>query len=237
MNKDLYFLKLIATALKGDQSSIRLKEALEEIHRMGQQPEYRQGYLQFIEFIRKIIKKDLDNSPQPARQHEDLIQDLVLQFGLGLIESESPETDLIQKFIESNPKWKKEYDRLSYEMQDTETVPEPIEIIFDINGKPLKRIPCPGRLVVDEIGDVSPGILTISLNTGRVLWQGELTARDLFLTEAFPNGDLKLAADTGDDLARVSRKFHVLDGEVTIKVYPEIESGRIEIRIRKSAVE
>jgi hypothetical protein len=237
MNKDLYFIKLIANALKGDQSSIRMKKALEEIHRKGQQPEYRQGYLQFLEFMRKIVEARNDFSPLPDRRHEDLIQDLILQFGLGLIESDSPEAVLIQKFIESSPKWKNEQGRLSYAVRDTESVLDSIEIIIDIDGKPLKRIPWSGRLVVDKIGGVSPGNLSIRLNTGRVLWQGELTTSDLFLSEAFPNEELKLAADTGEVFTRMSRRFHLLDGGLIITVYPEIESGSLEIRIRESAVE
>jgi hypothetical protein len=237
MNKDLYFIKLIANALRGGQSSIRMNEALEEIHRLGQQPQYRQGYLQFLEFIKKIKEAGNDFSSPPDRRHEDLIQDLILQCGLGLIEGESPEAVLIQKFIEVSPKWNNEHARLRHAVRDAESLPDSIEIIIDIDGKPLKRIPWTDHLVVDTISGVSPGNLSVRLNTGRVLWQGELTTSDLFLSEAFPNEELKLAADTGEDFAKMSRRFHLLDGQLIITVYPEIESGSLEIRIRESAVE
>jgi hypothetical protein len=235
MNKDLYFLKLIADALRGDQPRNQIKEALEKIHRLGQKPEYKQGYIQFTEFLKEIIKNDQDLSLQATHEVQDLIYDMILQFSLGLIESESPEHFFIKKLIEFNPQWKKEYDRLTFDVNDDELMPGPIEIIFEINGKQVARIPWTGRMILDEIGGVRPGSLSIRLNTGRVLWEGELTAKDLLFTEAFPDEDLQLAADTGDHKNSVSRILQLLDGELIIRVHPDIEFGRIEVRMEKAS--
>ncbi len=97
----------------------------------------------------------------------------------------------------------------------------------------LKRIPLDqqgGRWTIDNL---QPGFYALSFDTGRVIWEGELTKNDLLWTLAFPGQDLPLAADTGEEAIQPSRQFHLLQGEIVLNVYPGLESGRIKLLMNR----
>ncbi len=73
------------------------------------------------------------------------------------------------------------------------------------------------------------------LDTGWVIWQGELTERDLIWMAAFPDVPLDLAADTDETSARTTREESLLDGELILRVIPGLESGNIELEYRQAA--
>ena len=80
--------------------------------------------------------------------------------------------------------------------------------------------------------DMIPGNYQLLLNTGWVLWNGALSAADLVWHEAYPERPLEMAADTGEDHVTPTRVIELLDGELVIRVFPGIESGRLEIELR-----
>ena len=94
------------------------------------------------------------------------------------------------------------------------------EIIVERNGKSIASIPCEHLPVTKEIRDVKPGLYTIRQNTGRVIWEGELTQEELIWNAAFPEQPLDLAADTGETAARTTREIALLNGELIIQVFP-----------------
>ena len=51
MNNDLYFLPIIAQALQKPDPRAALRQALEKIRTMGEDPRYRLGYQQFVRFM------------------------------------------------------------------------------------------------------------------------------------------------------------------------------------------
>jgi len=129
--------------------------------------------------------------------------------------------------IRSRPEWKAEYEQLCAEMRET-SHPLPPEITVTRESQllgmiSLDRIPGSG-----SVSNVTPGQYTLALATGRVIWQGVLTEQDLVWRVAFPGRPLDLAADTGE-AAQPTLEIPLLDGELTIRVLPGLESGRIEI--------
>jgi hypothetical protein len=96
---------------------------------------------------------------------------------------------------------------------------------------PFKQISLDGPFQVVE--SIRPGTYNFKLDTGRLLWSGPLTEKDLIWVYAFPSKDLALAADTGEAESLWTQELRLLEDLVIIRVFPGIESGRIEIHIRR----
>jgi hypothetical protein len=107
-----------------------------------------------------------------------------------------------------------------------------LEIIIDRNGESIVSIPVKSGPFSERIQNIKPGKYDVRLNSGRILWQGELTARELVWTAAFPEKDMALAADTGAYTEYTTREITLLEGELIIRVIPELESGCIELEKR-----
>jgi len=131
--------------------------------------------------------------------------------------------------ITSQPDLKKDYERLCKETSKAITQQIGLKIIIDRNGKTIISIPVKVGPFSQIIKNIMPGQYEVRLNTGRMLWQGELTDRDLLWTTAFPEKDVALAADTGELAEHPTREISLLDGELMIRVIPELESGSIEL--------
>ena len=88
--------------------------------------------------------------------------------------------------------------------------------------------------IIKEFRNVTPDHYAARMDTGRIIWQGELTEKELIWSAAFPGQALELAADTGEPAARMTREITLLNGELIIRVFPGAESGRLELRIGES---
>ena len=110
-----------------------------------------------------------------------------------------------------------------------QTVQRSIKVIITKDGKTIASLPMNLLENLRLIRNALPGLYTIRLSTGRVLWIGKLSEKDLLWSKAFPETELKLAAATGE-VKRVSTKeFSVLDGGISIRVFPGFEDGTIEV--------
>lgn len=83
-----------------------------------------------------------------------------------------------------------------------------------------------------HIENIDPGFYAISLSSGRVLWEGALSESHLVWSEAFPDKSLQLAADTGGAEILPTFEEDLLDGEIMLRVYAGLESGRIELEMK-----
>ncbi|NQU74932.1 MAG: hypothetical protein HQ546_01290 [Planctomycetes bacterium] len=84
---------------------------------------------------------------------------------------------------------------------------------------------------VQSVGDITQGAYRLSLDTGRVLWQGHLTSQDLLWAKAFPGEPLRMAADTDQVKQRPVREISLLEGALTLRIYPGVEAGSLEIEL------
>jgi hypothetical protein len=108
------------------------------------------------------------------------------------------------------------------------------EIIVERNEKVIGSTPCESLPFTKEIRGLKPGHYVVKMDTGRVLWQGDLNEQDLIWADAFQREALDLAADTGAITEKATREITLLNGELTIQVFPETEGGRLEIKIKDS---
>jgi len=83
-----------------------------------------------------------------------------------------------------------------------------------------------------RLDNINPGFHSLSLDTGRVLWEGELTESHLLWAVAFPGEPLQMAADTGEAGNRPTLEDDLLDGEMVLRVFPGLEGGSLEVEMR-----
>lgn len=234
MSKDLYFLAIIADALRQPEPKSALRLAIEEIKTLGQQPEYQRGFLQFQRFMAEVKRNSEKISKGPADTVPEEIRFLALQVASDLLEENPKEAQAVLNLIGSHPRWQEEYERLRKETEKSKMSGRTLEIIIERNGQPIGSISCERLPVTKEIRDAKPGQYTAKMDTGRILWQQELTEQDLLWAAAFPEQALDLAADTEAAKVIKSQEFTLLNGELTIRFFPQTESGRIEVKIKGS---
>jgi hypothetical protein len=109
--------------------------------------------------------------------------------------------------------------------------PHLLEIVVERDDKPVAR--CSFETVSGKrvVSGIKPGSHRVSLDTGRVLWEDLLTAKQLIWTEAFPGKPLKMAADTGEDKADSTKRVTLLNGSIVLRIFPGIECGTLEIEL------
>jgi len=76
---------------------------------------------------------------------------------------------------------------------------------------------------------IRPGPCCLKLDTGRVLWEGEVHEHDVLWAKAFPGQPLQMAADTSGPIYQTTRELRLLDGSLIVKFHPGLEGGQLEI--------
>jgi len=69
MTNDLYFISMIADAIRKAAPKSALKAAIEEITSRGRQPQYEQGFLQFQRFMAEVKKNWEKPFQKPRTKH------------------------------------------------------------------------------------------------------------------------------------------------------------------------
>jgi len=233
MSNNLYFIPIIAHALEQKEPEKALKEAFEEIRAKGQRPEYSNGFKQFQQFM-EIAKQHISDQKQDliTITHK-IISELILEFVTGTFEGGEEERQAVEQLIMSRPEWQNEYRNLCAEIQETERYPSQINILVEKEGNLFGKMSFEEVQGFTSLQNIVPGHYIIKLETGRVLWEGELTEQDLIWTVAFHGLPLKVAADTKDLPKEPTREERLLNGELVLRVFPGLESGRIGIEIKK----
>lgn len=102
-------------------------------------------------------------------------------------------------------------------------------IIIECDGGRLAALALDSGEPVGVVDSAQPGDYSIDLDTGRRLWQGQLSKQDLIWREAFPDEPLLLAADTDQEPPPASREIELLPDELRLRIVPGRRYGRLEI--------
>jgi len=81
---------------------------------------------------------------------------------------------------------------------------------------------------------IASGEHSLSLSTGRVIWQGEIVPKDILWALAFPGRPLEVAAATEPTQPEATRTESLLGGELILRVFPGLESGRLAVELGHS---
>jgi len=183
MSNELYFIPIIAEALRQPERKLAFRKAFERITELGRDDSFRVGYAQFLWFMACSVDQWTTDS-----------------FGVP--------DDPSRQILEASRR---------------------CELLLERDGNRigawiLDRFPFRAAVV-----NVQPGLYRLSADTGWALWEEALTPAELLFTHAFPQQGLPLAAQTEEVIFPATRQVSVLDGALTIRVRPGLESGVLEL--------
>jgi hypothetical protein len=200
---NLYFIPILAEAFDQKDRVGALKEALHEIIQLGNFPDFRKGFEQFLYFM-------------AAGQHQ--------------FDSECDQ-DLPKKLVLQKLK-KPEMDQLIKELLEKENMGSRLKLELYRDEKLLATQSKPSKKNKAFFSKITPGNYTVKFSNGRVIWQETLEAKDLVWKNAFPGKMYRLAAATEDDQLESSTKTGlILDGEMILTVNAGPEFGAITITL------
>ena len=223
----LYFIPLLAKAYDNPDRAAAFKDALTEIIRLGKRPEYQEGFEQFEQFIETGLRQGKEDSQAFAR-----LNDFVLQRLLHLIASDSfdgPDAvrQAVLKRVQSDPILQAHYQALKEEIAEGEPV---LEVELYKNEVLVGSRPLPTEQESTSFDSVEPGNYSLKLSNGRVLWEGEVEAKDVVWKDAFPEKAYPMAAATQHEARNRTRSVELLKGEMVLAFYAGLESGNIQLR-------
>jgi hypothetical protein len=105
------------------------------------------------------------------------------------------------------------------------------QVLLDRNFRAIQTLSwMPGK-PTKFTQSVTAGRYRLRLTTGRVLWDEELSDRDLIWQQARPGHPLVMAAATEEESPMPVRQMSLLEGAMSLCIYPGLEAGRLEIRL------
>ena len=227
MTDSLYFLGMLVEALEQRGAKRSLQAAFAKIQEMGSQAPYHQGLRNFECFMDAAYTYAEERDLDAARQ-------VLVQLVTDAFEQKEQQVAWLQA-IESRPVWKQECEQLCAEHDGFLSSHEPPVIgVFGPKGTVGEMIlaQVPGRACLKG---VLPGLYTLKLlNTGLVLWQGQLRAQDLIWRVSSGTRVLEAAAQTGASRGRPTSR-HILgqDEKMVLRTFAGLESGTIEIELKR----
>jgi len=224
MSENLYFITIIAKALQEPDIEEALRKAFCKIKQMGAEERYAEGFKNFELFMQAAYNRHQITTADHARE-------LIVHLGMGMFEWTAQEKETLLDIIASHPEWKAEYEAFCQMEADNDLTQNlPVIAVSSDKGFAIRKTfeKVPGH---ESFDGILPGNYKIKLvNTGWIIWEGELTAKDLMWSEAHKGKDLPLAAGEG----RPTDEIDLLNnGEVILRTYAGIESGRIEIELTR----
>jgi hypothetical protein len=232
MSRDLYFIPILAAALKASNVEQALHDAFGRIRSLGRQPPYRQGLLQFEKFMQMV--DDYQGREQSRTPDEPQILASIVALATDTFEGTDRERQTILKAIASRRHWNAQYGRLLADIEQRRRASAVTRVSLLRDGKSLGSVEIRGGSGQGTVGGVAPGLYALKLDSGRVIWEGSFGAEELLWARAFPGQPLPLAADMGERRLQATRGFDIFSGEITVQVFAGPESGTVEITVRPS---
>lgn len=229
MNNDLYFIPIIGEALQQSDPEKSLRKALDQIKSIGEQSRYQVGFKQFERFMALI--EDRLNAGQSEFGDFVTVSRLITELVTDIFEGGEAEKQKTLSLIRSQPLWCREYDKLIAETEWLNRRPTGIGITIFRENRKFDSVIYEEIPESKAVEDITSGRYRIAFATGRLIWEGEFTEQDLLWIRAFPGRPLELAADTSGWKGNPTKYISALKGEITIRVFAGLESGRIEIAL------
>jgi hypothetical protein len=214
---------MIEEALNDPDPKTALRAALERISKMGEQNDYHQGFIHFLRFMEETRKHAQGAMPMADPLLSPFLDDLAFK------EEGGPgEEDRLLDLVRGLPEWRK----LQEEISESEWEDRAEILLIERNGAPFARVSLDKPR--QAIARVKPGTYDFKLDTGRHLWSGAITEKDLLWSYAFPEKDLPLAADTGEAEPVSTKELRLLEDHMIVRVFPGMESGRLAVHIHRT---
>jgi hypothetical protein len=230
--KRLYFIPIIARALRSEDPKKAMEEAFSEIRELGNQPEYKEGFRQFVEFVNTVLKPSADESELRIQQIRDAVDRLIYDLTTDTLGVDEEQKEALIESIRSIPEWNAEYEKVKELAQAFQAPETPIEIEVLKGDRIIGS--CTVSLEPTTIGGITPGTYTVRFSNGRVLWEGDLSRQELLWAFAYPEKDLPMAAETEPSQREPTKTLSLLSGELIMQVFAGIETGEIRLKSEQS---
>lgn len=231
-DKKLYFIPIIAKALVSNEPRRAMEEAFEEIKEIGTGEDYKEGFQQFMEFIKTAIGPADETTPwQNLQLLEAAIHRLLYDLATGTFEGGEEQKEALIASLKDIPEWNARYVRLKRATQNL--IPSNLPLKIEVLRKNLVigAVPVSSRPAI--LGEIAPGSYTLRFSNGRILWEGDLGKEDLIWAFAFPGKDFAMAAETEAPQRKPTRKITLAGGEITLFVFAGLETGHIMLETDK----
>lgn len=227
MNDNLYFIPIIAEALRGPDIDNALGHALREIIRKGNEERYAKGSINFKFFMHTAYDR-----------HEFIsthyICELMVELTTETFEGTAQDMKSLLDIISSHPEWQAEYEtfRRREDLADLMRNSFPVVAVVSRKG-PARYVSFAKGPGCQHVNDILPGHYKLELvNTGWIFWKGQLSAKELIWSKAHEGENLRLAA--GEKKEKPTSEIDLLNnGDLTLRTYAGTESGHIEIELTR----
>jgi hypothetical protein len=233
-NQNLYFIRLLQEAFRNPDRKRAIKAAIDEIESKSKLAEYREGYRNFQAFLRAIDKYASSEPEIAGSLGAEIIESKMIDILTNIFQGNEKDKQALMKLIKTDSGLLSDYEALKTEISEflpTETLIM-IEILKDDRYYASFAYEPSTKLI--SVKGITPGSYTIRLSTGVLLWEGQLQEKELIWTKAFPKEKVKAAAETKAIGQKASHSEPLLNGELTLEIFPGLESGAILLSIRKS---
>ena len=230
--KRLYFVPIIAQAIESDDPKKAMEEAFSEIRELGNQPEYKEGFRQFLEFVKTALKPSGEESELRIQQIRDAVYRLIYDLATDTLGVGEEQKEALIESIRNIPEWNAEYEKVKELGQAFQAPETPIEI--EVLKKDRIIGSCTVSIEPTTIGGITPGAYTVRFSNGRVLWEGDLSRQELLWAFAYPEKDLPMAAETEPSQREPTKTVTLLNGELIIEVFAGLEKGEIRLKSGQS---
>ncbi|MHC4165378.1 MAG: hypothetical protein ACYSWQ_00270 [Planctomycetota bacterium] len=226
MSVELYFVPILAKALAQPDVHQSLKNAFALIERLGHQERHAEGHGNFWRFM---------SESHSRRQllNEQTIRAAILRIAEGTY----PE---IEGGAEPGPMEKdqsrlleNEYDALCQEFSRIAPKARAPVVRILCNGLEIGQVSMPTKPGRQTVDGINPGHYTLKLDCGLVIWEGQLSARDLIWTQAYGERCIELAAETTEIGRQPTREIQIPEVAVTLRTFAGLETGSLEIELSR----
>ena len=109
--------------------------------------------------------------------------------------------------------------------------PRTVEVFVERDNTRIATCEFDEAIGAEAIAGIVPGRYRLTLETGRLVWEGELTEGDLLWSKTHPGEGLPMAADSEDTTREPTREMDLLEGTVVLRIYAGVEAGSLEITL------
>jgi len=229
VNDGLFFIPMIVKALGQPDPKSALCETFDRIKNIGKQPGRTEGFKQFLRFMREAAR---EHSRNGWIVYPSILDEVAASCVQRLTATEQDPEAIRTPDIARPSADQAIYERFCTAIRDATDRPSIREIIVERNGVMIAGFALEQAPDTHTIQDVTPGHYVLCLESGRVLWECELTDQDLVWSAAYPQRALPMAADSGDSSAEPTHEASLLGDRVLLCVLPGVESGSIAINWR-----
>ena len=234
MTDHLYFLHALLRSFDSPEHAEVLYQAFGVIQRLGRRPGYEQGLAQFNAFMKEVARQVSLDEPGFLDEIAVVLDMAVVGLATDAFEGDDVAKELLFNLIAARPAWREKYERIRADLERADEGQAPVELAVFRDEVRIQSLSFNRAGVTRTVANVIPGRYALKMPTGRVIWEEYLGNEDLEWTTAFPGRALDLAAaETEIPEGAPTREFRLLDGEITLRVFPGLDAGVMKVTINE----